>query len=64
MIDEYKAAGVPPRNVWAQSFSLEDVLYWINHEPAFGRQAVFLATPTSPVTCRRRPSSSPIPHGA
>ena len=42
MIDEYKAAGVAPRNVFAQSFSLADVLYWIRSEPAFGRQAVFL----------------------
>ncbi len=42
MIDEYKAAGVLPRYVWPQSFSLPDVLYWINHEPAFGKQAVFL----------------------
>ena len=42
MIDEYKAAGVAPRNVFAQSFSLPDVLYWIRNEPAFGKQAVFL----------------------
>jgi len=42
MIDELKAAGVRPRDVFAQSFSKADVLYWIQHEPAFGRQAVFL----------------------
>jgi glycerophosphoryl diester phosphodiesterase len=42
MIDEYKAAGVSPKDVWAQSFSLNDVLYWIKSEPAFGRQAVYL----------------------
>jgi glycerophosphoryl diester phosphodiesterase len=42
MIDEYKAAGVSPRRVWAQSFDKNDVLYWVNNEPAFGRQAVFL----------------------
>jgi glycerophosphoryl diester phosphodiesterase len=42
MIDEYKAAGVEPRNVFAQSFNLADILYWIKHEPAFGKQAVFL----------------------
>ena len=42
MIDEYKTAGVAPRNVFAQSFSLADVLYWIRNEPAFGKQAVFL----------------------
>lgn len=42
MIDEYKAAGVSPRKVWAQSFNKDDVLYWVQNEPAFGRQAVFL----------------------
>ena len=42
MIDEYKAAGVPPADVWAQSFRLEDVLYWIKNEPEFGKQAVYL----------------------
>jgi glycerophosphoryl diester phosphodiesterase len=42
MIDEYKAADVSPRRVFPQSFSLNDVLYWIGREPSFGRQAVFL----------------------
>jgi glycerophosphoryl diester phosphodiesterase len=42
MIDEYKAAGVRPKQVWAQSFNLGDVLYWIENEPAFGKQAVYL----------------------
>jgi glycerophosphoryl diester phosphodiesterase len=42
VIDEYKAAQVPASQVWAQSFNLGDVLYWIQNEPAFGRQAVFL----------------------
>jgi glycerophosphoryl diester phosphodiesterase len=42
MIDTYKAAGVDPRNVWAQSFDLDDILYWVHNEPAFGRQAVYL----------------------
>jgi glycerophosphoryl diester phosphodiesterase len=42
MIDEYKMAGVSPKKVWAQSFNLDDVLYWINYEPKFGAQAVFL----------------------
>ncbi|MDH3913734.1 MAG: glycerophosphodiester phosphodiesterase family protein, partial [Rhodospirillales bacterium] len=49
MIDEYKEAGIKPQNVWAQSFNPDDVLYWINNEPDFGKQAVFL-------------DSSPIPH--
>lgn len=42
MIDDYKAAGVAPEDVWAQSFNLDDVLYWIAEEAAFGKQAVFL----------------------
>lgn len=42
MIDEYKAAGVNPKHVWPQSFNLNDVLYWIEQEPAFGKQAVYL----------------------
>jgi len=42
LIDEYVAAGIPPEFVWAQSFNLEDVLYWIDAEPGFGGQAVFL----------------------
>ena len=42
LIDELKAAGVRPRDVFAQSFDKADVLYWVQHEPAFGRQAVFL----------------------
>ncbi|MBT2773070.1 glycerophosphodiester phosphodiesterase [Halomonas sp. ISL-60] len=42
MIDEYKAAGVPPTDVFPQSFNLDDVRYWIEHEPEFGNQAVYL----------------------
>lgn len=42
MIDQYKDAGVPARKVFAQSFDLQDILYWIKHEPEFGMQAVYL----------------------
>lgn len=42
MLDEYKAAGVRPGDVYPQSFNLEDVLYWIENEPEFGQQAVYL----------------------
>ncbi|AQU81363.1 MULTISPECIES: glycerophosphodiester phosphodiesterase family protein [unclassified Halomonas] len=42
MIDEYKAAGVRPSDVFPQSFNLDDVLYWVEHEPEFGKQAVYL----------------------
>ena len=42
MIDAYKSAGIPASDVWAQSFNLDDVLYWIKNEPEFGAQAVYL----------------------
>jgi len=42
LIDEYKAAGIPPEDVFPQSFSLTDIMYWIANEPDFGKQAVFL----------------------
>lgn len=42
LVDEFKAAGVPPSDVFLQSFDLSDVIYWIANEPAFGAQAVYL----------------------
>jgi glycerophosphoryl diester phosphodiesterase len=42
LVGDYVAAGIPPENVFLQSFDLADVRYWIANEPAFGRQAVYL----------------------
>jgi glycerophosphoryl diester phosphodiesterase len=42
LIDEYEQARISPREVWPQSFNLADVRYWIDHEPRFGKQAVYL----------------------
>nr|WP_235868706.1 glycerophosphodiester phosphodiesterase family protein [Phycocomes zhengii] len=42
LVDEYKAAGVPASDVFLQSFDLSDVIYWIENEPEFGAQAVYL----------------------
>ncbi|HEY8941256.1 MAG TPA: glycerophosphodiester phosphodiesterase family protein [Cellvibrio sp.] len=42
LIDEYKAAGVKARDVWPQSFDIQDVRYWIKNEAQFGKQAVYL----------------------
>jgi glycerophosphoryl diester phosphodiesterase len=42
LIDEYKQERVSSRDVWPQSFFLDDVLYWIKNEPFYGRQAVYL----------------------
>jgi glycerophosphoryl diester phosphodiesterase len=48
MIDDYKEAGIAPGDVFAQSFNLDDILYWITHEPEFGRQAVYLDDANTP----------------
>jgi glycerophosphoryl diester phosphodiesterase len=42
MIDEYKARHIPANRVFPQSFLVDDVLYWIENEPRFGKQAVYL----------------------
>lgn len=42
MIDAYRAHGIAPHRVFAQSFNYSDVLYWIKATPAFGKQAVYL----------------------
>jgi len=42
MIDEFKRAGVNPKDVWPQSFNLDDVIHWIRNEPRYGKQAVYL----------------------
>ncbi|MDZ5696062.1 glycerophosphodiester phosphodiesterase family protein [Chelativorans sp. M5D2P16] len=41
LVDEYEAAGVPPEDVWPQSFNLSDIQYWIDNT-AYGEQAVYL----------------------
>ncbi|RAI04394.1 glycerophosphodiester phosphodiesterase [Acuticoccus sediminis] len=45
MIDEYKEAGIPAADVFPQSFNIDVVKYWVEHEPEFGEQAVFLVEP-------------------
>lgn len=49
MIQDYIDADVNPKQVWPQSFNLDDVLFWVDERPRFGRQAVFLdqARPTA-----------------
>ncbi len=42
MLAAYKAAGIPPGDVFAQSFNLADILYWVKTEPEFAAQAVYL----------------------
>jgi glycerophosphoryl diester phosphodiesterase len=42
LIDTLRDHGVAPKDAWVQSFNLDDVLYWIENEPEFGKQAVYL----------------------
>jgi glycerophosphoryl diester phosphodiesterase len=42
LIDEYRQAGIPASNVYPQSFQLRDILYWLEKDPDFGGQAIFL----------------------
>ncbi|MBK7261871.1 MAG: glycerophosphodiester phosphodiesterase [Rubrivivax sp.] len=50
MIDEYKQMGVPGWQVFAQSFDINDVLYWVSHEPEFGPSAVYLDSASTMAT--------------
>jgi glycerophosphoryl diester phosphodiesterase len=42
MIQEYIDAGIDSRDVFPQSFNLNDVLQWVTEFSRFGRQAVYL----------------------
>ena len=42
LINDYKNAGISPKDVFPQSFNLNDVIYWIQNEPEFGKQAIYL----------------------
>ncbi len=42
MLDEYTQMDVSAERVFPQSFNLDDVKYWINTNPAFATQSVYL----------------------
>ncbi|OJD20067.1 hypothetical protein AJ78_00084 [Emergomyces pasteurianus Ep9510] len=42
LVDEFRAARIQPSRVFLQSFLPADIFYWIDKEPAFARQAVYL----------------------
>jgi len=42
MLDEYTQLDVPANQVYPQSFNLNDVKYWINTNPEFAGQSVYL----------------------
>ena len=53
LIDEYRAAGVPPSEVFPQSFERRVVDYWIENEPEYGKQAILLDNVTFAPRARR-----------
>jgi glycerophosphoryl diester phosphodiesterase len=42
MVEAYRAAGIPPTQVWLQSFALDIVEYWLQAFPEFAAQVVWL----------------------
>jgi glycerophosphoryl diester phosphodiesterase len=42
MMAAYRKAGIPASDVFAQSFNLADILFWVKTAPEFARQAVYL----------------------
>ena len=42
LVEELKAAGLNASDSYLQSFDLNDIKYWINNNPDFAKQAVFL----------------------
>ena len=56
MIDDYKAARIAPNDVFAQSFNLADVLYWISTSRSSANRRCISTTPTSRASSPRSPS--------
>jgi len=54
LIDEYRAARVPPNEVLPQSYHRRDVEYWIEREPEFGAQAVLIDDTVLPFGAPRK----------
>ena len=42
LVDELEAAGIAAERVWLQSFSYDDVLYWLATYPQYAKQVVYL----------------------
>jgi glycerophosphoryl diester phosphodiesterase len=42
MIDTFRGLGISASRVWLQSFLPADIFYWIDNDPEFGAQAVYL----------------------
>ena len=42
IVDTYTELGIAPERVWLQSFLPDDIFFWLEYDPAFGAQAVYL----------------------
>lgn len=42
IVDTFNQANIPADRVWLQSFLPDDIFYWLDNEPAFGAQAIYL----------------------
>nr|POF14328.1 extracellular protein [Quercus suber] len=42
IVDTFNEANIPADRVWLQSFLPADIFFWIDHDPAFGLQAIYL----------------------
>lgn len=42
LIDTYREKGVPAKDVFLQSFLYDDILFWLNYDPDFAAQAMYL----------------------
>lgn len=45
IVDEYKAAGIPPADVHLQTFEMVHMDHWLKAEPEFAKTAVYLVDP-------------------
>ncbi|KAL5115224.1 hypothetical protein ACEQ8H_006898 [Pleosporales sp. CAS-2024a] len=41
-INAFRAKGIDPARVWPQSFTYDDIVYWLKNDHDFGRQAIYL----------------------
>ncbi|KAH5068692.1 hypothetical protein HBH95_190550 [Parastagonospora nodorum] len=41
-IDAFRAKGISCDRVWPQSFTYDDIVYWLKNDHDFGRQAIYL----------------------
>lgn len=42
IVDTFKDAGIPANQVWLQSFLPDDIFDWLEYDPEFGAQAIYL----------------------